>query len=164
MTWRKNPEYWGTAGAGIIPVAEDTGRFLIPRRSREVNEPGTWGTIGGKLDAIDADYDDEDWDEWADTKLEDPEDAALREFEEETCQCLALELVPLLVFQDAEVGFTYYNFLGLVKHEFDPCINWETDEWVWLTLDQLLDLEPKHFGLEAVLGDKASVLEMARRS
>ncbi len=163
MDWQKNPDYWGIAGAGIIPVAADTGRFLVPLRSSHVKEPHTWGTIGGKLDPIEGEY-DEDWDEWAEPELEDPEDAALREFTEETCSPQEPELMPLLVFRDEEVGFTYYNFLGLVPREFDACTNWETSEWRWLTFGELLDLEPKHFGLEALLGDDVSVREMVRWS
>lgn len=164
MDWRKNPEYWGTAGAGIIPVARDTGRFLISLRSRHVNEPNTWGTIGGKLDPIEPQYDEEDWEFEDDPELEDPEDAALREFEEETCSRQQPDLVPLLVFRDDEVGFMYYNFLGVVPHEFEPCVNWETERWRWLTFDELVDLEPKHFGLESVLGDSESAEEMVKRS
>lgn len=147
----QNPEYWGTAGAGILPVALDTGRFLLALRSDEVMEPGTIGIIGGKLDTL-SDYDDED-------DLEDPVDAALREFEEETRRSadIVSDLIPLYVFHDNSVGFVYYNFLGIVDSEFYARTNWETDEWMWLTLDELKKIRPKHFGLKALLNDRESM-------
>src|SRR5437763_1629871 len=58
--------YWGKAGAGVLLLCKETGRFLFMHRSEQVNEPGTYGLIGG---AIDAD--------------EDPAEAAVREAEEE---------------------------------------------------------------------------------
>jgi len=153
MFWRQNPEYWGRAGAGLIPVAEDTGRFLVALRSWQVNEPGTWGTIGGKVDDV---YTDEGW------VSEDPEEAALREFREETRSRLRPHLVPMLVFRDGD--FSYYNFLGVVPREFDAEANWETDEWAWVTFDELVDLEDKHFGVESILGDPESVKTMLYHS
>lgn len=140
MFWRKNPEYWGSAGAGVIPVTRSTGRFLVPLRSQYVNEPGTWGTIGGAVD------DEEDFDE-----------AALREYFEETCGPEAPDLIDLLTFEDEEAGFVYQNFLGVIEEEFEPCINWETARWAWLDLNQLLELSPMHYGLEAVLDDPESL-------
>ena len=168
-SWKRNPDYWGTAGAGIIPLAEDTGRFLVPLRSSYVNEPHTWGTIGGKLDTLDGEegYNDETgrWVEMTeDPELEEPEDAAQREFEEETGSDLPVELIALYTFRDPAVGFTYYNFLGLIPEEFEPESNWETDEWAWVTLPELLALEPKHFGLKALLRDEPSVETLLRHA
>jgi 8-oxo-dGTP pyrophosphatase MutT (NUDIX family) len=157
--WKRNPEYWGTAGAGVIPLAEDTGRFLVALRSAYVMEPHTWGTIGGKLDAVGGGYSDDD-----DAVLEDPEDAALREFEEETGSELPVELIALYMFRDPAVGFTYHNFLGIVPEEFEPEANWETDEWAWVTLPELLALEPKHFGLHALLQDEPSTEILLRHA
>jgi len=157
MNWRKNPEYWGKAGAGIIPLAKSTKRFLIPLRSGHVLEPHTYGTIGGKLDSL---YDEDmDYDDWDEPQLEDPETAALREFEEETGQSSRKikTLIPLLVFEDESVGFQYFNFLGVVNDEFDAISNWETDHWEWVTFEELLELDPLHFGLEAVLADEHSL-------
>ena len=68
-----------------------------------------------------------------------------------------MELVDLYIFEDEEIGFTYYNFLGVIPFEFVPHITWETERWVWLTLDELLDIQPKHFGLAALLGDEDSI-------
>lgn len=160
MFWRKNPEYWGRAGAGVLPLAKSSGRLLVPFRSLDVNEPHTWGTVGGKLDSIDEHYDDEDDYDDYESELEEPEVAALREFWEETCSSIEPKLIPLYIFEDED--FIYYNFLGLVPKEFTPCINWETERWEWLTIDELLKLEPKHYGLEMLLDDPASVREIMR--
>jgi len=145
---RQNPEYWGRAGAGILPVAADTGRFLVAFRSGAVLEPYTWGTIGGKLDLLDAEWGDE---------LESPRIAALREFAEETLSAEPpRELIALYIYEDEDTDFRYSNYLGVLSQEFQPQANWETDAWAWLTFGELLDLEPKHFGLDALLADEGS--------
>lgn len=146
----RNKEYWGHAAAGIIPLARSTGRFLIPLRSQEVMEPGTYGTIGGKLDRVDA------------SKYEHPEEAAVREFYEETGSNENIDLYNLYVYQDGT--FQYWNFLGVIDEEFEPETNWETDEWEWLTLDELLKIEPKHFGLRALLKDRESLMVLKQHA
>lgn len=131
--------YWGRAGAGVLPRARSTGRFLVQLRSNRVMEPNTWGVIGGRVDADEA-----------------PPETALREFEEETGQSAAathLVLEPLYRFVDPEVGFQYFNFLGWVDDEFMPRTNWETNEWRWVTLTGLRGLKPKHFGLKELVAD-----------
>ena len=63
-----NPsEYWGLSGAGCIVISKSTHKFLFGCRSDEVQEPGTWGGFGGKVDGDDS-----------------PLETAKREFEEET--------------------------------------------------------------------------------
>ena len=108
----------------------------------------------------------EDWwdldEDWETGDLEDPMNAALREFEEETCEgeSALVGIIPLYVFDDTNADFQYYNFLGVLDDEFEACINWETDWWEWLTLDELLAIEPKHFGLRALLRDRESLRTM----
>ena len=44
--WEEEEEespFWGKAGAGVLPVAESTGQFLVQLRSGRVFEPYTWG-------------------------------------------------------------------------------------------------------------------------
>jgi 8-oxo-dGTP pyrophosphatase MutT (NUDIX family) len=103
-------------------------------------EPDTWGTIGGRVEAG-----------------ETPDEAAVREFREETRSRARIAILPLLVFRDCKAGFAYHNHLGVVPREFKPRRNWETSQWAWLTLHELLDLEPKHFGLAALLADTRSL-------
>jgi len=143
MIWRRNLDYWGDMGAGVLPMARSTGRFLLALRSRHVYEPGTWGTIGGKVEDDEA-----------------AEDAAVREFREETRSRARVGLLPLFVYTDEDAGFEYHNHLGTVAREFKPRANWETARWAWVTLAELLAIEPKHFGLAALLSDEASLTKL----
>jgi|TARA_A100000172_G_C3039350_1_gene109816 8-oxo-dGTP pyrophosphatase MutT (NUDIX family) len=147
--WRKflaeieEPEkFWGSIAAGILPIAQSTGRVLINLRSPWVMQPLTWGVIGGKLD---------------DNEGANIENAAKREFEEETGIKFTGSLIPIYKFQSAEGNFTYQNYIGLVKKEFTPKKNWESADFKWISFDQIEELAPKHFGLEALLADSASV-------
>jgi len=148
-------EFWGNEGAGLLVISASTGRILVPLRSRWVMEPLTWGVIGGKID-----YEDEG--EEADDP--DPEAAAVREFIEETGYQGLIEVTPAFVYEheneDGDVVFTYYNFIGVVEDEFVPQENWETERFAWMALDQLLEIEPKHYGLQALLDDEESLDEI----
>lgn len=133
--------YWGDRAAGVLLIAEDTGRLLAALRSQDVNEPGTWGTIGGKVD------EDEDF-----------EDAALRELREEAGYSGSVKLIPAYKFADEDV-FEYQNFIGIVPNEVTLDTSWETDAFEWLSLDELEGLEPKHVGLELLLVNSADLIE-----
>jgi 8-oxo-dGTP pyrophosphatase MutT (NUDIX family) len=74
---------------------------------------------------------------------------ALREFHEETGYTGQVTLIPSFVYRDGD--FSYHNFIGIVPNEFQPQSNWETDKFEWITLDELLKIQPKHFGLKALL-------------
>ena len=123
-------KFWGAQGAGAVFLAEDTGRILIQHRSPYVNEPNTWGVIGGAIDA-----------------QEDPQAAMEREVHEETGYNGQMRVEKLYVFQSGK--FRYTNFLVTVPHEFSPHHGWESQGHVWTTLDDLP--EPLHFGFKAVL-------------
>lgn len=132
--WGKTArEYHGSSGAGVLLHAQDTGRYLVALRSEDVMESGTWGIIGGKID------DDED-----------PEQAARRELIEETGYSGPIDLKLIHVFE--EEGFTYHNFLGTIPEEEDFEVNWETDEFLWVSRNELNSVRPLHYGLEELLG------------
>lgn len=125
--------YWGRQGAGAIILAQDTGRILLPYRSRSVEQPHTWGVWGGAIDAG-----------------EDPATAVRREISEEVgYEGLNMELIPMYVYQDPKVGFQYNNFLAVVPKEFVPRLNWETENYRWTTYGEWPS--PIHFGLKALL-------------
>ena len=135
--------YWGTSGAGVLAVAQDTGKILVALRSDHVKEPGTWGTIGGKRDDDDKNL----------------RDTALREFTEETGYTGAIELIPALDYEDPG-QFTYRNYIGIVPNEMREFNgNGENADLVWITFDELLDLDPKHPGLEILLDSVSEALE-----
>lgn len=138
----KKTGFWGAQGAGVIFLARDTRRFLLAHRSDDVEQPGTWGTWGGAIDAG-----------------EDPEEAARREAVEETGRGVKIErMVPLFVFR--KNTFRYSNFLAVVDHEFMPRLGWETQGYRWCEFGRWPS--PPHFGLTAIFMDPASVATMRR--
>jgi len=126
--------FWGNAGAGVLPIARSTGRILAGLRSAHVNEPRTWGIFGGAIDSG-----------------ENPRTAAKREMREELGYHGNVMLLPAYVFTSPGGGFRYSNFIGVVDEEFDPKLDWETERVEWMSLSKFLKLQPKHFGLEALL-------------
>lgn len=129
-------EFWGNVAAGVLPYCKETKRFLINFRSEEVNEPHTWGIWGGKLD-----------------NDENIEDAVIREFEEESQYSDNIELISAYVFQNPNGDFKYYNFIGIIENEFTPVLDWESEDFKWVTEDELYNHEDMHFGLEGLLND-----------
>ena len=121
-------EFYGNQGAGILFLARDTGRVLLSLRSAEVNEPHTWGVVGGAIDSG-----------------ESPERAARREAKEELgFQGKIERLIPAYTFKTK--GFKYHNFVGIVPSEFTPTLDFENDDAQWFDIDRLP--KPLHFGLE----------------
>lgn len=134
--------FYGKAGAGCVIVAKDTGQILMPYRSRQVEQPHTWGTWGGAIDSS-----------------EDPMVAARREVVEESGYSGELKLEPLFTFKHPS-GFRYYNFLALVQDEFQPTLDWETEKTRWSELKKLP--RPLHFGLKSVLEDSAALAKLEK--
>lgn len=130
--------YYGSRGAGCVVVARSTGRLLMPLRSGDVREPGTYGVWGGAVDPGLT-----------------PEEAALRELRQESGLDHLGELIPLMVYSPEGSTFRYHNFLVVVDEEFEPTLNDEHDLAVWASLDDLPG--PLHFGVEALLSDEASL-------
>lgn len=149
-------KFWGNMGAGVLPVCSETGRICVPFRSRHVNEPHTWGVFGGAVG--DPDSGTLETDETA-------EDAAKRELTEESGYEGHFELIPCYVFKSSDGTFEYHNFIGIVDHEFEPTLNWETEKSEWMTFDKLMSLNPKHFGLKAFLDhDHAKIKSLISES
>jgi 8-oxo-dGTP pyrophosphatase MutT (NUDIX family) len=134
--------FWGNVGAGILPIAISTSRILVAHRSAYVNEPNTYGIWGGKVD---------------NEHTINLEQEAKREFKEETGYSGSIRLMKAAVFKTK--GFEYHNFLGIIPSEFEPSYNWETQDSLWITLDELFDLEPKHFGLKYLLNNSYSLIK-----
>lgn len=126
-------------------LARSTSRFLVALRSAHCHHPGTYATIGGAVDSG-----------------ESPAEAMKREVMEE-CGYSGpiIEAKALYVFsQETKAGttFTYHNFLVVIEDEFEPHLHWETEQFLWVNNEELSQLNPKHFGLEALLVNSGSVL------
>lgn len=134
----KKTGFWGKAGAGCLIMANDTKKFLFPLRSKDVLQPHTWGTWGGAID-----------------EGEDPKQAVQREVSEEAGYNGPASVVPLFVFHDSKSNFKYYNYLVIVDHEFSPNLNWETDDAIWTSFNNLPS--PLHFGVTNILNDGQSM-------
>lgn len=136
--------FYGNQGAGVLFFARSTCRFLLLLRSAWVNEPHTWCTPGGKVDAG-----------------ETPLQAAKREVQEESGATIANEgnLQPLYVFKSPNGTFEYHNYIGIVENEFTPTLSdRESDDYKWLTFEQLQTLPSKHFGIKDLLSVAGSRL------
>jgi 8-oxo-dGTP pyrophosphatase MutT (NUDIX family) len=134
--------FHGKVAAGVLPMAKDTCRFLLMRRSKEVLEPGTYGTIGGRM---------ESWE-----KL--PRETAYREFLEETEYEGHLKMIRALKWDSPDGKFRYHNFLGIVDREFVPVLGWENDEYKWVDLNELRGQRKMHFGLRALLNESKDLI------
>ena len=132
--------YWGTEAAGILPICIKTKRLLIALRSEDVMEPNTYGIFGGKLD----DHEDNH------------KKVAIRELYEETEFDSNIILIQAYIFED--INFKYYNFLGLVENEFEAILNWENSKVIWMTLEEVLKLPNKHYGLKALIKESYDLI------
>jgi 8-oxo-dGTP pyrophosphatase MutT (NUDIX family) len=133
-------KFWGNVAAGCLPICTSTKRILLNYRSIYVNEPHTWSVSGGKIE------DDEDI-----------EYGARRELYEETGYNKNIKMIPIFIFRNENKTFEYHNFIGIIDNEFKPKLNWESEDFKWLTFDELLNIEPKHPGLELLLNDEYSL-------
>jgi 8-oxo-dGTP pyrophosphatase MutT (NUDIX family) len=130
--------FWGNQGAGCIVYALDSKKYLIVKRSVDVLEPLTWGTVGGAIDSN-----------------EDPKHASIRELKEET-GCNQQIIRSLLVYIYEKTNFKYYNYIHVIRHQFTPKLNWENIDFCWLTKDELsvrISKPDTHFGLKSLLSN-----------
>jgi 8-oxo-dGTP pyrophosphatase MutT (NUDIX family) len=123
--------FWGRKAAGCLFAAADTRRLLFAHRSYRVQEPNTWGTWGGAID-----------------EGESPERGLRREIREETGFTGHMQTIPLITFKHSS-GFCYYNFLAIVRHEFIPQLNRETQNFKWVNFGEWP--EPLHPGAQFLL-------------
>lgn len=128
--------FWGSQGAGCIFYSEATGKFLVAKRSKHVEQPNTWGTWGGAIDPG-----------------EDPKQGLLREIREETgFKEKPKKVVHLYTFKKGT--FKYHNYLVVIPKEFKPKLDWENAGFKWVDYGDWP--KPMHFGMEPLLNDKKS--------
>lgn len=124
--------YWGKTGAGAIIKSKNTGRYLLAYRSSKVQEPHTWGIWGGKIDDNESHL-----------------KAIFRELKEEIGIDIESIIKPKLLYTYKDINFKYYNYLIVVEDEFEPILNYETENFGWFRLKDFP--EPLHFGLKELL-------------
>lgn len=131
-------DYFGNSGAGIIFYYRDTKEILLGLRNFWLNEPNTWGTIGGKIEIG-----------------ETPQEAAKREASEEAHIKGNYSMKLFYIYRDK--NFSYYNFLVAVKNKFTPKISDEISKFKWFYYDEL----PKnlHFGMKYLLPNLKKIIE-----
>lgn len=164
---KKNCPYWGDCGSGVLPFCPHTKRFLANMRSQGVNEGGTYGVFGGGIFLDYTPYQNvEDL-----AKSDYPKNHAIEELQEETGYSGPIKLTELYVYKDNKknsrgepCNFYYWNFLGICPKEFPVSPGeyhrWENGEGSnWFTFDQLMNLQPKHFGLISLLQNAAHKLQ-----
>lgn len=130
----KETGFYGRMGAGSLIFCSSTKRYLLALRSGEVEQPGTWGIIGGAL-----------------KNDEKPLSAVRREMKEELG--LSLRATPRLIYIFKSKSFSYFNYLVTVSKEFTPICNWETERFEWFSRDDFPT--PLHFGVIALIDNKA---------
>jgi 8-oxo-dGTP pyrophosphatase MutT (NUDIX family) len=135
-------EYFGTKGAGILPICISTGRVLLNLRSSAIREPNTWGVWGGSLD------------DSGDTNYL---SAAKREFNEESGYSGPIKIIPAYVYKDD--GFEYHNFIGLLDEEFTPHLDWESADFGWFTFNEFLNLNNLHPGVVKLFKNSGHLIQ-----
>lgn len=134
-------ESYQSYAAGILPICIKTNRILVGLRSQSIKEGGTWANFGGMIAAEDNSF----------------KEIAIRELQEETGYHGSIKLIPAYVYKGKSL--TYKNYLGLVEEEFVPQLNFETDIAEWITLEELVSLSPKHYGLTYLLANNYNLIK-----
>jgi 8-oxo-dGTP pyrophosphatase MutT (NUDIX family) len=132
--------YQKVIAAGVVPYSESTKTFLVGLRSADVDSSNTGAGFGGGVDSG-----------------EDLEEAVMRELEEEIGYYGSMRLIKGYVYQEPK--FEYHNFIGLVSDEFEPHLNWENDDYQWLTYRELLWIPNKHMGLVKFMDRSKDIFE-----
>ena len=89
-----------------------------------------------------------------------PKEAAKREVQEEAGYDGETEMIPLSVFEKGT--FKYHNFLAIVDEEFEPKLNWETQDYKWVDFGDWP--QPLHFGLQSLLAkDSQKIKEIIKK-
>lgn len=167
-------KHWGKAGAGLMLFLG--GRVLLLRRSKAVDQPGTWGIPGGAAN--------EGW--YGDEQIkpnEAPSEAALfevakREAKEELGRDLpAFDRFGVVTYTAG--NFVFKTFLGkLDAHQYRLVdsgskwvlyrgtrpvsfkLDWENDDWRWFkTHEVVTKAQPLHFGVKHVISQRSGLFK-----
>lgn len=110
----------------VAVVCPGTSRVLLAKRANTTRNAGRWNFFGGRIDSG-----------------EHPEQTALRELSEEAG--IEAKRDALLYLGACYTG-AKRNLLFVVtaEAEFDPLINHESQDWCWVSIDELLSWRRLH--------------------
>jgi 8-oxo-dGTP pyrophosphatase MutT (NUDIX family) len=132
---------WGKKAAGAIIFDPYDNKFIISKRSEEVLEPLTYGTIGGAIDP-----------------KEDTITALNRELEEELQAPTTYKFQKLSTFKES--NFKYDNYVAIAEKPFNinECtLDWENESLEKRSLKDWVEEDNLHFGLKALFKDKKAM-------
>ena len=128
--------------SGCVILSLDTGRIMLQQRGSDTSHPRTWGFFGGKSE-----------------NQERPVETLLRELQEEIGGIPSYDkIIPLNTFTCSNKKFIYYTFVVLVKREFIPILNTESDSFAWVNINSWP--EPLHPGVKAQLYNKKIIQKL----
>lgn len=157
---RKNPTYWGRAGAGILFKTGDY--FLLGLRSPRIANPNTWGIPGGAVGG----------ETWAQSERGEEVDLPVESFFKQALQEVREEfgslpdeikeedLIDIVKYQDG--SFVYLNFIIELPEEIaedwvlGPINHYENTQVSWFHKNSLP--ENLHFGVEYIFDQKPELL------
>lgn len=132
---------FGAAGVVFVVFDDDGPRVMLQRRSAFAHEGGTWSCAGGALD-----------------EGESPLSGALREASEEVGQVPDGWVdIGHVVFAPAE-NWSYTTFVVQVPERFGASMNFETDDVVWISPDDV-DTLALHAGFAAAWPDLRRIVD-----
>lgn len=121
--------------AGCLIHARDTNKWLFLLRSASVDNPGTWALPGGHVE-VNEDY----------------LAGAIREAREEAGVDLTEAQHKLIHVHRTDWPLSIYaTYAFCIEAEFKPQLNWESQAYVWCSLDELPT--PLHWGVDAMLNN-----------
>jgi 8-oxo-dGTP pyrophosphatase MutT (NUDIX family) len=157
---RRNPIYFGKAGAGILFFSSDQSQVLLTLRSGRVQEPFTWGIPGGAVSVEGmTPYIESQAHTPTELPLEVLLDTALKEAEEELGSIPDVELLnPFDTVKYRDGGFTYTTFFISVDtdlEDWELVTDWENIEARWFETGEL----PKnlHFGVSYLVSQRPNL-------
>jgi len=131
-------------GAGMLPYAMDTGRFLLCLRSDDGDDGNTWCGLGGGRDNNEPLDETVRREAWEEAKF--PREAK--------CD------LHFIGVKEHDDGFRFTNYLGLVPKEFTPKLNDEHTDYKWVRWEDFP--ENMHPAMMDVVNSKLARLVMRR--
>jgi len=147
-SWYKiaSDEYWGKKASGCLFVCREDQTILLFKRSKYVEEVGTWGITGGAIDKEERGFEDDFFDPHLE-EIENPEDeifnnSAIKETMEEAGGFPEQhDLIGTVDFTEGSFTYrTYIYDLSLEeKNNWTSLINlnWESDKADWFSINAL---------------------------